>query len=316
MNNPQRNYGIPQVTLYSICTSAWNLCNANLQKFTDLKGFYTEAFIADAQAQVQAAKLLPSSTQTVSFCRTARINLSNSTSQVLSNWRVLKGYINNAFDESVVKSMLKAAGAAFYSKASVDNWSAVTNLVDEANIFIANYIDELTANDNMPADFQTSFKAVSDSCMALSALYFNSTRDKQRTTTVKLDANNAIYTSMMKMLKDGQLVFQDDAPTKKMFTYSHLVSIYKKEHSASLKGYIVDELNRPVEGVAVLSMDERYGAVTNHKGHYKITRIEAGTYTFNITYPGYEPISQAITFATGTARKGDFEMVNLMKKVA
>jgi len=69
-------------------------------------------------------------------------------------------------------------------------------------------------------------------------------------------------------------------------------------------------------GAAVLSADEKYGAVTNSKGYYRISRIAAGTYTFNISCEGYEPVSQQITFAPGTASKGDFTMANEMKKVA
>jgi len=69
-------------------------------------------------------------------------------------------------------------------------------------------------------------------------------------------------------------------------------------------------------GAAVLSADGKYGAVTNSKGYYRISRIAAGTYTFNISCEGYEPVSQQITFAPGTASKGDFTMANEMKKVA
>jgi hypothetical protein len=316
MKTLTRMYGIPQVILYPICVAAWNLCSQYLQKFTALKAFYTEAFVTDALQAVQDAKQLPTSTQTVAFCKAARINLSAATRQVLANWKVLKGYIIIAFDENIVKSMLEAAGSAYYPKASVDNWGAVTNLIDEANVFITNHLEELTANNNMPPEFQTTFKTVSDNCIELSSIYFTASREKQRTTSQKVDANNAIYMSLMDMLKDGQLIFQDDPATKKMFIYSHLVSIYKKDHSSSLKGYIVDELGRPIENVSVLSLDEKYGAVTNSKGYYKISRVEAGTYTFNITCPGYEPISQSITFVTGTASKGDFAMTAVLEKVA
>jgi hypothetical protein len=316
MRNEKRNYGIPQEILYTICVAAWNTCKQYLPQFTALKAFYTEAFVTSAQQAVQDAKQLPSTTQTIAFCKMSRINLSASTRQVLSNWQVLKGYITKAFDENIAKTMLQAAGGAFYPKASVDNWSAVRNLIDEANIFITNHLGELTANDNMPADFQASFKAAGDECIALSTVYAEASREKQRATSMKINANNAIYASLVEMLKDGQLVFKADAAMKKQFTFSFLVSIYKKDGSASLKGYIVDELSRPIEGVAILSEDEKYGAVTDSKGYYKITRIEAGTYTFNITCEGYVPVSQSITFIAGTASKGDFALITQLEEAA
>jgi hypothetical protein len=41
----------------------------------------------------------------------------------------------------------------------------------------------------------------------------------------------------------------------------------------------------------------KYSATTIAKGYYRIIRIAAGTYTFNITRPGYNPLVQVITFA-------------------
>ena len=316
MREIKRMWGIPQEILYTICVAAWNMCSQNLLKFSSHSPLYTEAFIADALQAVQDAKQLPESRQTIAFRKEARVNLLNATRLVQLNWQTLKTYIIRAFAEDMVQAKLEAAGSALYSKASIDNWTGVRSLIDMTNTFITNNVEELIANNNMPADFQATFKANGDNCIALSALYNQTDREKEMATAGKIDANNAIYASLIKMLKDGQLIFQDDAILKPQFTYSYLVSKYRGDGSASLKGYIVDELNRPVEGVAVLSENEKYGAVTNSKGHYKITRIEAGTYIFNITCPGYSPISQAITFAAGTASKGNFELTNLLKKVA
>lgn len=316
MNKIQNNYGTPQEILYSVCLAAWNLCSQNLAKFTELKAFYNEAFIAAALQAVQDAKDLPQSRQTVAARKEARINLSNATRQVLVNWQLLKVYITKAFTAGLVLTKLEAAGASLYSKASVDNWSSVRSLIDTANNFIIDNLDALTANANMPADFQTTFKTEGDSCIELSIIFARVNMGKQMATAAKVDANNAIYASVMEMLKDGQQIFKDDASTKKQFTFTYLVSMYQGEGSASLKGYIVSELNVPVEGVTIMSADQRYSATTNVKGYYRITRIAEGIYSFNITCPGYSPIVQVITFAAGKASKGNFKIENQMMKVA
>lgn len=316
MKTTKRTYSTPQEILYTVCLAAWNLCSQYLRKFTDLSPFYTEAFIADSVQAVQDAKNIPASRQTIAYRKEALINLLNATNQVRANWQLLKAYIVRAFDEDMVKAKLEAAGSALYVKASVDNWSAVRSLIDMANIFINNNLEDLTANENMPADFQTTFKADSDNCIALSVLYSRMDMDKQKATGMKIDANNAIYASLIEMLKDGQLVFRDDVIMKKQFTFSYLVSIHRGEGSASLKGYVINDLGLPVEGASVLSQDGKYSATTDSKGYYKVTRVAAGAYVFNITCPGYSPISQLITFATSTASKGDFEMISLLKKVA
>lgn len=316
MKTVKKNYSTPQEILYTVCIAAWNLCSQNLLKFSALKAFYTDAFIANAVLEVQNAKQLPESLETISAKKEARINLAISTRQVLANWQVLKVYITRAFDENIVKTKLQSAGAALYIKASLDNWSAVRSLIDTANTFIANNLDSLTANENMPADFQTTFSAKGESCIALSVIYSHINMEKEMATSVKVDANNAIYTSVIEMLKDGQQIFKDNAKMKRQFTFHYLVSIHRGERPASLKGRIFNNLNMPVAGAVILSQDQKYTATTNSKGHYDIKRIAAGTYTFTITCPGYNSLMQVITFTAGTSSKGDFAMTNVMMKVA
>ena len=316
MNKTKNNYGVPQEILYSVCLAAWNLCSQNLAKFTALKAFYTEAFITEALAAVQTAKDLPQIVQTLAYRKEARINLINATKQVQANWQLLKLYITKAFAADMVQAKLDAAGAAFYAKVSIDNWSAVRSLIDIANSFIASNLNDLKANENMPVDFQTKFQTDGGVCIEFSVVFAQANIEKQMATNVKVEANNGIYASAIEMLKDGQQIFKDNAATKKQFTFSYLVSMYRGEGSASLKGYVVNDLGLPIEGVTVMSADQKYAAITNARGYYHITRIAEGIYTFNVTCPGYVPLMQQITFTAGTASKGDFELTNEMKQVA
>ena len=316
MKEEQSNYGTSQEVLYSVCLAAWNLCSNNLQQFTDLKAFYTSTYVADAIQRVDDARLLPDALQTRAARKEARIDLQNGTSVVLDNWQLLKVYVTRAFPEDMVKTKLDAAGASLYRKALVYNWSAVRSLIDTANSFIAANLDVLTANQNMPPTFQEKFQADGATCSDLSVAYAQINMAKQMATSAKLIANNNIYADVMTMLRDGQQIFKDDAATKRQFTFSYLVSQYRGEGSASLKGYILNSLSLPVEGAVVLSADEKYGAVTNKKGYYRITRIAAGTYMFNINCDGYLPVSQQITFVAGTSSKGDLTLANEMKNVA
>jgi hypothetical protein len=316
MKSINNTYGASQEILYTVCLDAWNLCSQNLQKFSSLKAYYTPAFITSAVQAVQAAKQLPEIRQTIAGRKEVRINLVNTTRQVLSNWQVLKVYITKAFEESLVKTELEAAGAALYARASLNNWSAVRSLVDTANVFIAGNLAKLMANGNMPADFQATFKATGDACIDLSVIYSNANMEKEMATSIKVGANNAIFASVMKMLKDGQQIFRDDATMKRQFTFNYLVKMHRGEGSASLKGYIVNSLNQPVAGAVILSQDQKYTGATDEKGYYRISRIAGGTYTFTITCPGYIPIVQTITFAADTATRANFEMIDALKKVA
>ncbi|KAA9036504.1 carboxypeptidase regulatory-like domain-containing protein [Ginsengibacter hankyongi] len=316
MKTSKNNYSAPQEILYSVCNAAWYLCSQYLTRFTALNAFYTEAFVANALQAVQDAKALPDSRQTLAARKEARINLSNATRQVQANWQLLKVYITKAFAADMVATKLEAAGGSLYAKASVDNWSAVRSLIDTANGFIANNLADLAANENMPATFPALFKTDGDNCIELSVIYAQANMEKEAATRARIDANNAIYAGVMEMLKDGQQIFKDDLATKKQFTFSYLVLMYQAGGSASLKGYIINSDNLPIEGVTIASQDGKYFATTDAKGYYRITRIAEGTYQFSITCPGYNPLVQTISFAAGTASKGDFEMTNEMTKAA
>lgn len=177
-------------------------------------------------------------------------------------------------------------------------------------------MNALTAHDNMPATFPVVFSEDGTACINLSILFAQVDMGKEMATILKIDANNTVYAAAIEMLKDGQQIFKDDAAVKKQFTFSYLVSLYQGEGSASLKGYIVNTLNQPIEGVVVQSQDLKYTAITNTKGYYRLSRIAEGSYMFNVTCPGYSPLMQVITFAAGTASKGDFAMENQLMKVA
>jgi hypothetical protein len=316
MKSLNKKYNISQEILYTVCLAAWNLCNRNLQKFADLKAYYTEAFIADAVEAVKAAKQLPGLCQTSSARQEARIELMSSARQVMDNWQLLKRYIYEAFDKNMVAISLQAAGDSLYKKAALYNWSALRSLINTSNIFIANNLDKLTANGNMPAGFQNIFEAVGENYIALSENFAGIKMDKEMATQMKIEANNGIYTTVIEMLKDGQQIFKDNVIMKRMFIFKHLVSIQCGAGVASLKGYIRNSINQPIEGVTIWSQDQKYTATTNAKGYYRIPRIAEGTYTFNITSPGFNSLVQTITFAEGTARKEDFMLKNQMQRVA
>jgi hypothetical protein len=316
MNQTKKMYSTSQELLYTICLAGWNLCSQYLTNFAELKAFYTGAFIADAVQDVEAAKQLTPSRQSIGARKEARINLLNATKAVLNNWQLLKVYITRAFPNDMVQTKLEVAGASLFKKASLVNWSAVRDLIDTANAFIADNLTALTNNENMPPQFQATFQTDGDSCIALSVIFFDLDIAKQLGVNKKLDANNAIYSSLIEMMKDGQQIFKADEAIKKQFVFSNLVATHSGEGSASLTGYIVNANNQPVESVLIISRDQKYKATTNAKGHYRIGRIAAGNYTFSITCPGYSPIDQIITFNAGTASKANFELSNLMKKVA
>jgi Carboxypeptidase regulatory-like domain len=196
------------------------------------------------------------------------------------------------------------------------NWSAVRSPAHTGDTFIRNNLEVLTANNNMPEDFQTKYAADGDKCIELSGEFGRINMDKEMATQLKIEANNAIYAGAIEMLKNGQQIFRYDTAIKKRFTFNYLVSVHRGEDSASLRGYINDELNLPVEGVIIIFQNQKYTTTADSKGYYRISRIAQGTYAFHIKRPGYQFIDQAIIFSAGTPGRGDFIMKKQMQMVA
>ena len=75
----------------------------------------------------------------------------------------------------------------------------------------------------------------------------------------------------------------------------------------TVSGYVKDAANAEgLIGVSVYSKETGTGAVTNNYGFYSVT-LPAGTYTFVITYVGYQRLTRTITLAEQDVRL-DVEM--------
>ena len=315
MRKSQKLFSSSQEILYLVCAAAWNLCSQFLSEFTAFRAVYTPEYITAALQAVQDAQSLPSSQQRSGGRTLARIAAVNAMAAVQADWQNLKTYITNAFDKDQVKTKVMIAGGSFYSKVSAGNWGAAHSLIDAANAFIADNLDVLTADGNMPAGFQATFQAHGLEFIEASAAYANATVEKKQFAGEKSEANNDIYQQVMTMLKDGQQIFADNKVAREQFVFERLKAIYKGG-SASLIGYITNANNLGIEGATIISADGVYKATTNKKGYYKISRIAEGTYTFTISCPGYAPLDQSITFTAGVKSKADATLINTMKKAA
>ena len=315
MSKINKTFSCSQEVLYLVCTAAWNLCSNFLNQFTAFRAIYTATYVADNLQAVKDAQDLTPSLQSIGDRTLVRTACVNALTNVQANWQRLKTYIDNAFDADQVRAQVKIAGGSFYAKVSSKNWSAAHSLIDAANTFITNNLDALTANGNMPADFQTTFQTDGDTFIAASAAYASVTIAAKQFTGEKNAANAAIYQALVNMLTDGKKIFADNKVAEKQFIFSRLVKIYKGG-SASLIGTVTNANNVGIEGAVITSSNGQYIATTNKKGYYRITRIAEGTYNFTISCPGYTPVDVTVIFSAGVKSKADATLANAMKKVA
>ncbi len=79
--------------------------------------------------------------------------------------------------------------------------------------------------------------------------------------------------------------------------------------TASISGRVTDSANGEViTGANIYVVQLERGAVSDLDGNFTVTNIPAGTYTVNITYVGYRPISQQVTLSSGQSFTLNVEM--------
>lgn len=79
-----------------------------------------------------------------------------------------------------------------------------------------------------------------------------------------------------------------------------LAPVAMSAQTASISGRVTDSANGEViTGANIYVVQLERGAVSDLDGNFTVANIPAGTYTVNVTYIGYRPISQQVTLSSG-----------------
>ena len=302
--NSKKLFGCPQILLYIISEMGWGYCLELLSRFSAYKPKYTALLVANAKANIVAAKEIETITKRNEVITISRNTLVEKTTTVRKNFKELQGYIKTAFAGPNFVAKNKAAGADYYSGASADNWQSLQNLLTLSTSFIKDNEAALELNDNMPKSFIDTFLKGNDECVVAYKTFVSSGMEKPIITKDKLAADNAIFTALTEMFADGQLIFSgaDEKGLKSKFTFSALYKIVKSKSPSSLKGYMYYVGNKGLEGVTVATENADYSTVTDKKGKYEILQLAAGTYTFIFSKPGFKTVRETLTLKPGTAK--------------
>ncbi|MBL7817795.1 MAG: hypothetical protein JNL70_22495 [Saprospiraceae bacterium] len=217
------SYSCSQADLYNVCRTGWNSCGEHLAAFAAYKPKYTEGLVAQNISDINAADALDDLKSRFSGRRNLRTDLTDKKEDALFLYHQLTGYINDAYPKDKVKKMLNAAGQDYYKKAKSCNWSSVTALMNSAIPFITNNAAELSAKDNMPADFLGKFQAVKVEFDAIHESLKSEEGTSSKETSKKQMANNDIFNNLKVMLKDAKIIFRRDPAILKKFTLATLM---------------------------------------------------------------------------------------------
>ena len=251
MKKSRYKYNITEEQLNTLSLAGWEQCRKHLPKFAAFMPLYTNEYIDKAIENIRKAeKLTAASHQSKKIIKETREDLVKATKQMQQNWQMLKAYIIHAYPTTKAAINLKEAGSTFYKKVSAENWTSMRSFEKHANHFIVENFIELTANGNMPTQFRNTFKKDSKTCIMLATKLAKARMDKQEAVNRKIQENNITYQSLVRMLRDGVLIFRNNETIKKQFTFSNKVTRRKPKSPATNVEYSVNEVEIDIRKVA------------------------------------------------------------------
>lgn len=309
----QTNYRCSQQELYSCCLLGWTSCTNNLPAFTAFKSKYNAPFITTQLASVDAAKRLKGNQARAAQSETYRIELVLLAISCRNNFQALKRYIMEAYAPQMQKPQLEAAGQEFFTKATQNNWEAIESLNNYGEIYITDNATILGTAGYMPPTFATQFIADATAFTAKHLLFMNQEEADEEGTQEKVEANNGIYTQLIKMCLDGQEIFKNDPAKYKQFVFAEILIKASSVGQSGVRGTALDALTQlPVAGAEVLIIGSSESATTDADGKFEIKPLPTGTYDIRITCLGYQDqIIQQFHITTGIISTLDFLLAPL-----
>jgi len=306
MSKVNTNYGCSQQTLYTAAALVWISYAANLPAFASLKGKYTKDYATDALAALAAAKALPTSHARNSIPESIRIQLMPLGDNCLCNQRKLRSYIHEVFPGDAATPMLAAAGFNSYTSAYNYNWAEMNTMITEGDLFISNNSTVLQdGTNNMPIPFIASYTSDKTAFETVYNNYITSAQATTGGTNEKLLANNAVYATLIAMMEDGRLIFENDKTRKELFTFSIVLNNITGNGTTGMHISAIDsitELSIPGFTATVQPGDES-GQATSDILEFKMS---AGTYKVVIMAPGYpDYIAENVQLTTGVMHRLD-----------
>lgn len=304
-------YNCSQQALYDVCRSGWTSCNTYLANFTAFSPLYDGAYITARMAELNAAEALPDAEQRTEESRTLRINMKDAATEGIRLWKLLKLYITNAYPANEVEVKLDVAGQSHFRKAGADDWGAVSRLLTDGNAFIVSNSGNLTANNNMPPAFSATFEAAKEDFDDLYQEYITAGQAEEIDTQTKIQANNAIHASLMKMFLAGQEIFFDNEAVKKLFTFDQVLLNVTGPGNQGIKGDVtIQGTTNPVtEGEVSFTGPSSKTVEIDEDGHYECPQLAAGLYTMLVTAPGFSGVTfNDIEVVTGIMKTVDIEL--------
>lgn len=117
------------------------------------------------------------------------------------------------------------------------------------------------------------------------------TRQNGRTiTSAKVEANNAVYATLMDMLKDAKTIFIDNEAIRKHFIYSALEKLVKRDTATGLRISVKEGgMLLPVTTTTIVFQPDNVTTFVDAKGIATV-KLSKGVYSYIATTPGFATV--------------------------
>ena len=279
-------YNSPVLIMYAIALAIWNNFVTYLSFFTAFDASYTAATAASAIKAIDAARLLPDASARRAISKKIRKLLRTAGKGCCNQFQVLLTYIEKSFPDDEIEAMKQLAGYASYKKASAGNLTQIAALNTAAATFLTDNSKALIAG-GMPATFADTFTTTIAGFDELNSSYGVAIQKEREETNAKTAANNEVYTTLTRLIKDAKSIFINDATTRAFFTYDTIALRFKKEGKTGYRFTIRQVISEAaIHNAVVVFQPGNITAIANKKGVAQAELQKDVIYTFTITAPG------------------------------
>ena len=296
-----KKYSIRQALLYIVCQTIIDNLRANLEAFTEFSAHYTEEYVDELQAQLDAAKELPSEEARALMHEDIRLQMVDMLKGTLKKWKYLKRYIAKMYpnNEEQQQANWNAAGWQNYDAAAAKNWPSVLALLNAGSAYIHEHSTALLANQNMPAGFEAAYNLVKTAFAQKQTAYTNGLLAAREGTHEKIAANNTIYDLIIAVCLDGQDIFEGEF-TEKLFSFNYITELVQPNGAAAADVTVTNaETGTPMSGVVITIEGTDKETTTNEAGEGELNQVAAGPAQLKLVCDGFEDKVIEHTFTAG-----------------
>jgi hypothetical protein len=302
-NRPKAQYNCGQEELYAVATLAWKSYLENIIDFTAHLTTYTTAYGNAQLAAVTTASDMPDAQQRDEKSESLRVLLQTAADNCLIQWKNLESYVLHSFPENLQKAKLEGAGSTHYDAASNNNWDEVNALMKSGKQFITANNAALAAN-GMPAAFPTTFNTAKTNFETAFANFESSQQGNEELRDQKINANNAIHTTLTAMLDDGQKIYRKNPAKRDRFIFSTVLGLVSGVGLAGVKGFVTPD-SAVVAGVTIKCASQNKSAAPDDDGKYVLNLQSGSNIAVVYSAPGFAPKTVTVNIIPGTVSTQD-----------